>query len=408
MKRFILLCLCLVAAEIPLRGDDWPQFLGPRRDGVSREQGLLAAWPKGGPTVLWQRDVGEGYAGPVIAGDRLIMFHRVGAEELVECLHAGTGKPIWRHAYDTSYQDALSKGNGPRSTPVIAGDKVITLGAEGALHCLTLADGKKIWSRSLTEDYKTPLGYFGIGTSPVVEQNLVLINVGGPKAGIVAFDLRDGKEVWRATNDPPSYSSPVVCTVDGARLAVFFTRTGAVVLDSQTGAVRYQKRWRARYDASVNAATPLIIDNLAFFSASYETGALLVKLRKDGGDEVWSSEDVMANHYNTCVYHDGCLYGFDGRQEAGPNFRCVDLKTKKVRWEKERFGCGTMILAEGRLFVLKENGDLYLVQATPEAYRELGRARPFESGPCRAQIALANGRLYGRDQRKLLCVEVKK
>ena len=408
MKRFLLYVLALTMSATSICADDWPQFLGPRRDGVSNEKGLLDAFPKDGLKVAWQRDVGEGYSGPIISGEQLILFHRVGDEEIVECLHAVTGKPMWKFAYPTTYQDALGKGNGPRSTPLISGDKVVTLGAEGTLHCLTLADGKKVWSRSLTKEYKTPLGYFGVGTSPAVEQNLVLINVGGPKAGIVAFDLDNGKETWRATNDPPSYSSPVVCTVEGARLAVFFTRTGAVVLDPKTGDVRYQQRWRARMDASVNAATPLIIGNLAFFSTSYDTGALLLKLRKDGADEVWTDEKIMSNHYNTCVYHDGHLYGFDGRQEAGPSLRCVELKSKKVKWEKDLVGSGTMIVADGRLIVLTEKGDLCLIEASPAAFRETARVRLLEAGPCRAQIALANGRLYARDQKKLVCVDLKK
>jgi len=409
MNRILLTIVALCLFPIAhLYADDWPQFLGPRRNGTSLEKGLPGAWPKTGPAVVWQRDVGEGFSGPVVAGERLILFHRVGAEEIVECLNALSGKPIWKFAYPTTYRDALGKGDGPRSTPAIAGDKVVTLGAEGSLHCLTLDAGKQLWSHSLTREYKTPLGYFGVATSPVIEQDLVLINVGGPNAGIVAFDLDGGKEIWRATSDPPSYSSPVVTSVDGTRLAVFFTRTGAVVLDPRTGAVRYQKRWRARYDASVNAATPLIIDNLAFFSTCYETGALLVKLRKNGADELWTDENVMSNHYNTCIYDNGFLYGIDGRQESTPNFRCVNLKTKKIAWEKERFGCGTMILADGRLIVLTESGDLHLVQATPDAFRELAQIHPFDSGPCRAQIALANGHLYARDQRKLACLDLGK
>jgi outer membrane protein assembly factor BamB len=415
MKRFLLYVIVLVLPAPQLRADDWPQFLGPRRDGASHEKGLLGAFGKDGPKVLWQRDVGEGFSGPVIAGDRLILFHRVQNEDVVECLHAVTGKPLWKFAYPTNYQDQLGKGDGPRSTPVITGNKLITLGAEGTLLCLTLDDGQKIWSRSLTKEYKTPLGYFGIGTSPVVEQNLVLINVGAPRAGIVAFDLDNGKEIWKATEDTPSdyapsYSSPVVCTVDGARLAVFLTRTGAVVLDPKTGAIRYQQRWRARNDASVNAATPLIIGNQAFFSASYDTGALLLKLRKDGADEVWQDEKIMSNHYNTCVYHDGHLYGFDGRQDSriAPTFRCVELKTRKVKWEKEEFGNGTMVYADGRLIVLTEKGDLCLVQAAPAAFRETARVRLLNAGPCRAQIALANGRLYARDQKKFVCVDLRK
>jgi outer membrane protein assembly factor BamB len=407
VKRFLLLVVLLGVISTG-RADDWPQWLGPRRDGTSSEKGLLDTFGKAGPKIVWHRDVGEGYSGIVVAGDRAILFHRVDDKEVVECLHADSGKPRWKFAYATNYSDALGKGDGPRSTPLITGDRVVTLGAEGTLLCLTLADGKEVWTRSLTKEYKTPLGYFGIGTSPVVEDNLVLVNVGGPKAGIVAFDLKDGKEIWKATNDPGSYSSPVVCTVDGVRHAVFFTRTGAVVLDPKTGDIRYQKRWRARIDASVNAATPLIIGNQAFFSTSYDTGALLIKLRKDGADEVWTDENVMSNHYNTCVYHDGHLYGFDGRQEATPSFRCVELKTRKVKWDQERFGCGTMILAEGRLIVLTEKGNLHLVQATPAEFRETAKVRLFEAGPCRAQIALANGLLYARDQKKLVCVDLKK
>jgi outer membrane protein assembly factor BamB len=413
MKHFLLYAFVLVLAAAPVYADDWPQFLGPRRDGSSHEKGLLDAFGKDGPKVVWQRDVGEGYSGPIIAGDNLILFHRVGAEEVVECLHAVTAKPIWNFAYPTKYKDALSKGNGPRSTPLIAGDKVIALGAEGTLTCLTLSDGKKLWSRSLTKEYKTPLGYFGIGTSPVVEQNLVLINVGAPKAGIVAFDLGDGKEAWRATEDKPSdylpsYSSPVVCTVDGVRLAVFFTRTGVVVVDPKTGAIRHQQRWRARNDASVNAAVPLVMGNLAFFSSSYETGALLLKLRKDGADEVWNDDNVMSNHYNTCVHSDGHLFGFEGRQEVGPSLRCVELKTKKVKWDKADFGAGTMIFADGRLIILTESGDLCVVNASSAAFRETARFRLLDAGPCRAQIALANGRLYARDQKKLVCVQMTK
>jgi outer membrane protein assembly factor BamB len=292
---------------------------------------------------------------------------------------------------------------------VIAAGKVVTLGAAGALHCLDLETGKKLWARNLLKEYRVPPSYFGVGTSPVVEAGLVLVNVGAKGAGVVAFALDSGAETWKATDDGASYSSPIVTTVDGARRAVFFTRHGPLMLDPKTGAVQFRTRWRARYDASVNAATPLVIGDLAFFSASYETGALLLRLRKDGAEEVWKAEeDVMSNHYNTCVHRAGSLYGFHGRQEAGPSLRCVDLKTQKVAWDRDRFGAGSMILAEGRLIVLTEAGELILADATPDAYRERARAAVFDAGPCWAQIALANGRLYARDQRKLVCFNLKK
>jgi outer membrane protein assembly factor BamB len=400
--------IVVLALSGVVRADDWPQFLGPRRDGHSNETGLLAGWSKQGPPVVWQRDVGEGYSGPVVAGERLILFHRLDNQEVVECLHATSGKPVWKHTSATQYQDPLGKGNGPRSTPLVDGKRVITLGAAGQLTCLDLASGQKIWDRSLHQDYRVPPSYFGVGTSPLVENGLVLVNVGAKDAGIVAFAFETGKEVWRATNDGASYSSPVACTIDGARRAVFFTRQGVVVLDPQTGRVSYQQRWRARYDASVNAATPLVIDNLAFFSTCYETGALLLRLKKDGAEEVWDSDDVMSNHYNTSIYHEGHLYGFHGRQESGPSFRCVDLLTKKILWDRPGFGCGTMVLAEGRLIVMTERGELLLVQATPEAYQELSRATVLNAVPVRAQIALSGGRLYARDERKCVCFDVRK
>jgi hypothetical protein len=174
--------------------------------------------------------------------------------------------------------------------------------------------------------------------------------------------------------------------------------------------VLYQQRFRSRNDLSVNAATPLVIDRQAFFTASYETGALLLNLKKDGASEAWADEEIMASQYNTSVYHDGHIYGFNGRVDSPTpaTFRSFELKTKKIKWDKADYGNGSMILADGRLIVLTEKGDLTLVQATPTAFRETARVRLFDAGPCRAQIALANGMLYARDQRKLRCVDLKR
>lgn len=405
--RYFLVTTVVGLLCSPVGADDWPQFLGPQRNGVSKETGLVSSFPKEGPPLAWEKEVGHAYSGPVVAGDRVIVFHRVGDEEVVECLSAVKGDRHWRFAYACAYQDGLGKGDGPRATPAIAGRRVITLGVEGRLHCLDLERGKKIWSRDLG-DYKIPPSYFGAGSSPVVEDGLVLVNVGGKEAGIVAFKLQDGAEKWRATKDGASYASPTVGTIDNVRHAVFFTREGVVVLDPKTGDVRHRQRFRATIDASVNAATPLLIGDQAFFSACYETGALLLRLKKNGAEEVWTSEDAMSNHYNTCVYHDGCLYGFDGRQEEKASFRCLDLKTRKVMWNQDRYGCGSMVLADGQIFIVTERGELVLVEATPKEYKERARARVLDNLPVRAQIALANGRLYARDGKKLASWNVKK
>jgi outer membrane protein assembly factor BamB len=389
------------------RAADWPQFRGPDRNGVSTETGLATRWPKDGPRLVWEMKVGEGYSGPVVAGERVVLFHRLGDREVVECLHAATGKPRWKLPYATSYQDQIGKGDGPRSTPVISGDKVYTLGAEGMLHCLELASGHKVWSRQINVDYKVPQNFFGVGTAPLIEGKLLLLNVGGKGAGIVAFNKDTGKEVWKATDDGASYSSPVAATIAGARLVFFLTRRGVLAMDPADGKVRFQKTWRARNPNSVNAATPVIAGDRVFFSASYETGALLLHVKKDGFEETWQGDDILSNHYETSIYHDGYLYGCDGRQETGAQLRCVEFKTGKVRWTKEGFGCGSMILADGQLIILTEKGDLVLVEPTPKAFHEKARASVLAKY-CRAPIPLANGRLYARDDARLVCLDLRK
>jgi outer membrane protein assembly factor BamB len=236
---------------------------------------------------------------------------------------------------------------------------------------------------------------------------LLLVNVGGPEAGIVALHKDTGKEAWRATTQQASYSSPVGITVDGQRRAAFFTREGIVVLDPATGKVAFSKRWRARIDASVNAATPVAVGDLLFVSTCYSVGAIVLRLKADGAEELWHNDESLSNHYSTSIAVGGHLYGFDGRQEAGATLRCVELETGKVRWTTGRYGCGSLIAADGNLLILTEHGDLVLAEATPEAYREKARARVLGK-PCRAHIALANGLLYGRDTQKLVCWNLKK
>jgi outer membrane protein assembly factor BamB len=402
---------CALALGVPTGswagGADWPQFLGPTRDGVSPETGLAIQWPEKGPPVVWEKEVGPGYSGPVVAGRWLVLFHRVGDSEVVECLDAATGKGRWRSASPTGYSDDYGKGDGPRSTPLVAGGRVYTLGAEGRLRCLDLDTGKSVWERALLDDYQVPRNFFGVGTSPLLKGRLLLVNVGGKGAGIVAFDKDTGKEVWKATDQGASYASPVAATVGGTRHVFFFTRDGLVSLDPATGAVRFAKPWRARFQASVNAASPVVVGDQLFLSASYNTGAVLLRVRADGADEVWKGDESLSSHYANIVYHDGCLYGFDGRQEQGARLRCVDLPTGKVRWTRERFGCGSVVLAQRHLIVLGEDGDLVSVEATPAAYREKARAAVL-AGPCRAPIALADGRLYGRGERKLVCWSLRK
>ncbi|MGE3806282.1 MAG: PQQ-binding-like beta-propeller repeat protein [Gemmataceae bacterium] len=402
--RAALLGLLFVSVSV---ADDWPQILGPARNGISGESGLITTWPKDGAKILWNKDVGAGYSGPVVVGDQLILFQRVGADEVIESLDPATGKRKWKTAYACDYQDMYGKGDGPRSTPVVAGERIYTLGAGGDLTALKLADGAKVWQRNILKDYKVRQNFFGVGTTPIVEDGLVIVNVGGKGAGIVAFDAATGAEKWKATDDGASYSSPVAATIGGERLVFVFTRQGLVALDPKTGKVRFSKFWRSRQDASVNAAAPTVWGDLVFVTTSYRTGGLLLKVTKEGAEEVWKNDESLSAHYNTPILKDGYLYGIDGRQETGARLRCIDFKTGKEQWTKEGFGCASMILAGTHIYALTEAGELVCFEASPKAYRETARAEVLGK-PCRAEIALAGGRLFARDNDKLVCISLKK
>ena len=387
---------------------DWPQFLGPARNGVYTGSDLADSWPKEGPPVLWRKRIGQGFSAPAVSSAKLILFHRLENQEIVECLDAADGKSIWTFEYPTSYRDDFGFDEGPRATPTITGGKVFTFGAEGALHCLDFNSGKKIWSVNTKSAFQAPKGFFGMACSPLVEGNAVLLNIGGADgAGIVAFDAATGKLLWKATEDEASYSSPVAATLNDRRYAFFFNRRALVALDPSNGKVFFDFPWRPKIHASVSAAAPLVIGDQVFLSASYQTGAILLHVENNRVEKVWSADDALSNHYATSVYHDGFLYGYDGRQESGPNLRCVELKTGKIRWSEDRFGAGTVTLAGHRLFLLKENGELLLAPASPDSFKPIARAQILPNG-VRAYPAVADGHLYARSKDTLICVDLRK
>jgi len=357
--------------------------------------------------VVWKRAVGQGFSGPIVAEGKLILFHRLGDKETVDCLDAATGKEIWRFDYATRYRDDFGFDEGPRSTPTINSGRVYTFGAEGLLHCLDFATGKKLWAVDTHQQFDVRKGFFGAACSPLVEGRAVFLNIGGSKpSGLVAFDKETGKVIWAVSRDEASYSSPVAATVGNLRSVFCLTRNGLLVVDPANGNVRFEFPWRARIQASVNAATPLIVSDLVFISASYQTGAALLQLAGSELKKVWSSDDVLSNHYASSVVLDGYLYGFHGRQEQGPSLRSVQLQTGKVMWSVDSFGSGTVTLAGEQLLVMKENGELLIVAATMKAFRPIAKAQ-IVPGTVRAYPALAQGRLYVRNENTLICVSLK-
>ena len=395
-----------IALGASAAAEDWPQYLGPARNGVYGGPALADAWGPQGPQVVWRMPVGQGFSGPVVAEGHVILFHRVRDEEVVQAIDARTGAAEWRYAYPTSYRDDFGFDEGPRAVPVVADGIVYTFGAQGQLHAIDLETGTGVWSVDTMQRFSVAKGFFGAAGSPLVEDGRVLANIGGPKAGVVAFQAKTGEVLWTATGDGASYSSAVGATIAGRRLAIFLTRAGLVGLDPATGQVEFERPWRARSASSVNVATPLVVGDLIFASAEYGPGAAVFRLQGPALSELWASDEVLSNHYATSVHRDGVLYGFHGRQEFGPSFRAVDLRTGEVRWSQDQFRGGTVTLAGDRLVILRERGELIVAAASPEAFRPLARAQIL-SGTVRAYPALSDGFLFVRNDDTLICLDLR-
>lgn len=390
---------------------DWPQILGPARNGEARDEPAIAKWPAAGPKRLWSFPLGQGYAGPAVVGDRVVVFHRDRDAERVEALDTATGKSLWKTDFAATYAGGINPDLGPRCVPLIHGDRVIVFGAAGDLHCVSLSDGAKRWSREAYRDYKGQEGYFGAGSTPIVAAGKVIVNVGGRGAGLVAFDMDTGKTAWQATDEGASYSSPTLATVNGQTRVIFVTRYNTVCVDPNNGEVQFQFPFGMR-GPTVNGATPLVFDDYLFVSSSYGVGANLSRLSGDGAKELWANDNVMSSQYSTCVYRDGFLYGTHGREDYQNGvLRCFEAKTGKVKWTVEGFGVAHTILAGNQLVLLGIDGRLRLAEVNSSAYHELASAE-ISTNLTRALPALSNGKLYLRDNEgqggKLICLQLAK
>jgi outer membrane protein assembly factor BamB len=396
----------LMALVLQARAADWPHLLGATRNGVSAETNLSLKWPKEGPRILWKTRVGQGWSGPLVASNRVIVFHRLNDRETIDCLDATNGAPLWRADYTATYRDDFGFDEGPRATPAIAGGRVFTFGADGALSCWTLTNGHNVWRIDTRKQVGSDKGFFGVACSPLVEGNAVILNLGGNDgAGIVAFDKVTGKVLWKATTQDASYSSAVAASIGGKRVVFVLARSALVALEPASGKVFWEFPFRPGIQASVTAAVPLVIGDQVFISASYGAGAALLRFHEDKPEVLWSGDDILSNHYATSVHHNGFLYGFDGRQEQRCHLRCVQLKTGKVRWSEDHFGAGSLMVVGDKILILTERGELISAPASPEKFAPLARTQIIGSDT-RAHAALANGLFYARDKNTLVCVDL--
>lgn len=408
LRSAVTLAIALSAWLAQTQAGDWPQILGPHRDGRADNETLADSWPASGPKLLWERPVGRGYAGVSIVGERGVLFHRVENEEVVEGFDVKTGISSWKYAMPTSYVSGISPDDGPRCVPIIHGERVIVFGVQGHLACLR-ADGKKVWARDTHAEFRAGEGYFGAGSSPIVEGDKVIVNVGGAKAGagIVAFSLETGNPVWKAMNEAASYSSPVAVTVNGVRHVIVETRLTTVSLNPDTGAIRFETPFGMR-GPTVNGANPTVVGDRLFLTASYGIGAVFAKIGSASIEKLWDSNDLISSQYATCIADGGVLYGIHGRDDQGrASLRCIDPEKQKILWEKEDFGYATLLFADGKLLAQKTDGMFVLLKASPEQYPELASAQVFNTKTF-ALPALASGRLYVRDDHALKCLDLRR
>ena len=403
---FLLASAVLVSSNS--MAGDWPQILGPARSGTAASEKLPEKWPPGGPKKLWAAKLGSGYAGPAVVGDQAIVFHRMEDKEVVESFDARTGRSQWKTSFPALYRGGIDPDIGPRCVPVVAGDSVFVFGAAGDLHAVSLTTGKARWSRSLYADYKGDEGYFGAGSTPLVIGGKVLVNVGGRGAGIVALEAATGKTVWKATDEAASYSSPVKVTVGGQEQALFITRMNCVLANPESGNVQTLFPFGKR-GPTVNAATPLVFGNNLFVTASYGVGGKMCVLEGSGTKQQWADDETLSSQYATPVQQNGFLYGTHGREDQGvAELRCVEAATGKVKWAEKDFGVAHVILADGKLLLLKVDGHLILAAAVPEQFKQLASAE-VPGDITRALPALSNGRLYirtGSGGGELVCLSV--
>jgi outer membrane protein assembly factor BamB len=406
--------LSLLACVSAAGAADWPQWLGPTRDASSPEK--VAPW-KGSPTVVWRQPVGEGHSSPVVAEGRLFVHARVkdkDAEEVL-ALDAKTGKELWRRSYARRAFTSFF-GNGPRATPAVAGGKLYTYGISGVLTCWDAADGKQLWQVDALQKFEAKNIRFGASGSPLVEGKAVLLNVGGKGASVVAFDKDSGETAWKALDDQASYASPIALGNGKGRQVIFLTAGGVVSLNPEDGTVYWTFPLKDRLLES--STTPVVAGDV-LIASSITYGAAGLRLSAQDGKPAMSvawKAPQLTSYFTTPVaagaeqvyFVTGTPPGLGGRRTPPrADLHCVEPATGKVQWKHEKVGryhAGLLRTGDGKLLMLEDQGDLVLVDPGPKEYRELARSRVC--GATWAHPALADGKLYLRDDKEVLCLQL--
>jgi outer membrane protein assembly factor BamB len=402
--------------------DDWPQWQGPTRNGISKETGLLKEWPKDGPPLAWKvKELGGGDSAPSIAGGRIFGMGNRGGDEVVWALSEKDGKELWVSRLGPAFEQRgwPQSKEGPACTPTVEGERLYVEGMAGDVSCLQVKDGKILWQRSLQKDFGASLPTWSFRESPLLDGDKVICTPGGEDATLVALDKSTGKTIWKSQvpgNPKAAYASVIAIDFEGQRQYVQLTQKALIGVAASDGKFLWKYN-RPANAMGINCSTALYDDGNVFASSAYGAGGGLAKLSKDasGGikaEEVYAARK-MHNHHGGMILLDGCLYGANGGNEGGA-LVCLNFKTGDVLWDERddpehRAPKGSIALADGRLYYRTEKGALLLIEPNAKQYVERGRFdQPERSrSPAWSHPVIANGKLYVRDQDLLLCYDVK-
>jgi outer membrane protein assembly factor BamB len=393
---------------------DWPQFLGQNRDGRISDQGLNTDWKAHPPKALWKVPLGDGFSSFAVVGGRLYTMCERQKRIWAVCLDAASGKEVWTRDLATGYIDKQKQGAGPRSTPTYHEGKIYCLLPMGELFCLAAEDGKVVWSANEFDDTRStnPAGanfYWGASLSPLIEGKLVIVQPGGDKnSSVAAYNKETGKIAWTAGNDPPGYASPVAVTIAGQRQVIVPTGSSMLGIDPASGSILW--RHSIGNKSNVNGTTPIWAEGLLFVSAAYGAGSHAVEIARDGKAWVattkWKTTKLQTLFANAMVV-DGSIYACHGDLSAF-FLKCVDLQTGEIRWE-ERMPSRMWVLAAGKhLIGWSERGTLSLIELQPKEYVQKGEVKELLSYKAWAAPAVSGGRMYLRDQKNALAIDLRK
>ncbi len=408
----------LMAAGTPLFALEWPQYRGPKGDGIAAETLAQKGFPEGGPKEVWKVETSDGFSSFAVGGGKALtlVLREVDGNPMEVCVayDAANGAELWAaplwiggqygHDGGNSGTEDNKGGDGPRSTPTIDGDKVYAIDAHLRVYCLNLADGATVWSRDLVRENGAQNIKWMNAASPVIDGDKLFVAGGGKGQSLLALNKADGSVIWKGEDDGITHSTPTIAEIHGVKQVIFFTQVGLVSAEAETGKVL----WRYDFDFNVSTAiSPVVYEDVVYCSAGYNVGGGAVKVVKDGGgfgiEELWRTKNENINHWSTPVVKDGYLYGMFSFKEYGDGpLACVDIKTGEMKWSEAGFGPGNVILSGDQLIVLSDKGEIVLVSAEPDAYQEIAREDVLD-GKCWSTPALAGGKVYVRSTKEGGC-----